>query len=96
MELEKPLTAEEYNAIFEKASAGKYKGLLGYTTEPIVSSDVIGNPHSGVIDAKATLSLNNGMVKSIIWYDNGWAYAYRLLETAKKMAGLIGSGEVKS
>jgi glyceraldehyde 3-phosphate dehydrogenase len=96
MELEKPLTAEEYNAIFEKASAGKYKGLLGYTTEPIVSSDVIGNPHSGVIDSKATLSLNNGLIKSIIWYDNGWAYAYRLLETAKKMAGLIGSGEVKS
>jgi glyceraldehyde 3-phosphate dehydrogenase len=95
VELEKPLTAEEYNAIFAEAAEGKYKGLLGYTTEPIVSSDVIGNPHSGVIDAQATLSLNNGLVKSIIWYDNGWAYAYRLLETAKKMAGLIGAGEVK-
>ena len=96
VELEKPLTAEEYNAIFAKAAENKYKGLLGYTTEPIVSSDVIGNPHSGVIDSQATLSLNNGLIKSIIWYDNGWAYAYRLLETAKRMAGLIGSGEVKS
>jgi glyceraldehyde 3-phosphate dehydrogenase len=95
VELEKPLKAEEYNAIFAEAAEGKYKGLLGYTTEPIVSSDVIGNPHSGVIDAQATLSLNNGLVKSIIWYDNGWAYAYRLLETAKKMAGLLGTGEVK-
>ena len=95
VELEKPLTAEQYNAIFAEAAEGKYKGLLGYTTEPIVSSDVIGNPHSGIIDSKATLSLNNGLVKSIIWYDNGWAYAYRLLETAKRMAGLIGSGEVK-
>jgi glyceraldehyde 3-phosphate dehydrogenase len=95
VELEKPLTAEEYNAIFAEAAEGKYKGLLGYTTEPIVSSDVIGNPHSGVIDSLATLSLNNGLVKSIVWYDNGWAYAYRLLETAKKMAGLIGAGEVK-
>jgi glyceraldehyde 3-phosphate dehydrogenase len=96
VELEKPLTAEQYNEIFAEASQGKYKGLLGYTTEPIVSSDVIGNPHSGVIDSQATLSLNNGLIKSIIWYDNGWAYAYRLLETAKRMAGLIGSGEVKS
>ena len=95
VELDKPLTAEEYNAIFAEAAEGQYKGLLGYTTEPIVSSDVIGNPHSGVVDAQATLSLNNGLIKSIIWYDNGWAYAYRLLETAKKMAGLIGCGEVK-
>jgi glyceraldehyde 3-phosphate dehydrogenase len=94
-ELEKPLTAEEYNAVFAEAAEGEYKGLLGYTTEPIVSSDVIGNPHSGVIDAQATLSLNNGLVKSIIWYDNGWAYAYRLLETAKKLAGLIASKEGK-
>ena len=95
VELDKPVSAEEYNAIFAEAAAGEYKGLLGYTTEPIVSSDVIGNPHSGVIDAQATLSLNNGLVKSIIWYDNGWAYAYRLLETAKKLAGLIASGEGK-
>ncbi|MCK9995875.1 MAG: type I glyceraldehyde-3-phosphate dehydrogenase [Candidatus Krumholzibacteria bacterium] len=96
VDLEKPLTAEEYNEIFAAAAGGKYKGLLGYTTEPIVSSDVIGNPHSGVIDSLATLSLNNGLIKSIVWYDNGWAYAYRLLETAKKMAALIGTGEVKS
>jgi glyceraldehyde 3-phosphate dehydrogenase len=95
VELEKHLSAEEYNNIFAEAAAGDYKGLLGYTTEPIVSSDVIGNPHSGVIDAQATLSLNNGLVKSIIWYDNGWAYAYRLLETAKKLAGLIASKEGK-
>jgi len=95
VELEKPLTAEQYNAIFAEAAENKYKGLLGYTTEAIVSSDVIGNPHSGVIDSQATLSLNNGLIKSIVWYDNGWAYAYRLLETAKKMAGLLGTGEVK-
>jgi glyceraldehyde-3-phosphate dehydrogenase/erythrose-4-phosphate dehydrogenase len=95
VELEKPLTAEQYNAIFAEAAENKHKGLLGYTTEAIVSSDVIGNPHSGVIDSQATLSLNNGLIKSIVWYDNGWAYAYRLLETAKKMAGLLGSGEVK-
>ncbi len=96
VELGKPLTAEEYNAIFAEAAEGKYKGLLGYTDEPIVSSDVIGNSCSGVIDAQATLSLKNGLVKSIIWYDNGWAYAYRLIETARKVAGLIAAKEVRS
>ena len=90
------MTAEEYNAIFAEAAEGKYKGLLGYTDEPIVSSDVIGNSCSGVIDAQATLSLKNGLVKSIIWYDNGWAYAYRLIETARKVAGLIAAKEVRS
>lgn len=96
VELDKPLTAEQFNAVFAAAAAGKYKGLLGYTDEPIVSSDVKGNSCSGVLDAQATLSLNNGLVKCIIWYDNGWAYAYRLLETARKVAGLIAAKEVKS
>lgn len=95
VELEKPLTAEEYNAIFAEAAEDEYKGLIGYTDEPIVSSDVIGNPCSAVIDSQATLSLNNGLIKSIVWYDNGWAYAYRLLETARRVAGLVVDGEVK-
>ncbi len=93
-ELEKPLSAKEYNAIFAEAATGQYKGLLGYTEEPIVSSDVVGNSCSGLIDAQATLSLGNGLVKSLIWYDNGWGYAYRMLETARKLAGLIASKEV--
>ncbi len=93
-ELEKPLSAEEYNAIFAEAAAGQYKGLLGYTDEPIVSSDVVGNSCSGLIDAQATLSLKNGLVKSLIWYDNGWGYAYRMLDTARKVAGLIAGKEV--
>ena len=94
VELEKPLDAEAYNAIFAEAAEGTYNGLLGYTDEPIVSSDIIGNACSGVLDAKATISLGNGLVKSVIWYDNGWAYAYRLLDLARKMAGLIRSREV--
>jgi len=93
-ELEQPLSAEEYNAIFAEAAEGDYKGLLGYTEEPIVSSDVVGNSCSGLIDAKATLSLKNGLVKSLIWYDNGWGYAYRMLDTARRVAGLIAGKEV--
>ena len=96
VELEKPLNAKEYNAIFAEAAAGQYSGLLGYTDEPIVSSDIIGNSCSGVLDAQATISLENGLIKSVVWYDNGWAYAYRMLEIARKMAGLIRSREVMS
>lgn len=93
VELEKPLKAEDYNALMREQSEAGYRGLLCYTDEPIVSSDVIGNSCSAVVDSQATLSLDNGLLKSVVWYDNGWAYAYRLLETARKVAGLIRSGE---
>ncbi|HPF36857.1 MAG TPA: glyceraldehyde 3-phosphate dehydrogenase NAD-binding domain-containing protein [Candidatus Krumholzibacteria bacterium] len=96
VELEKPLSAEDYNALMRDAAQGRYNGLICYTDEPIVSSDVIGNSCSAVVDAQATMSLGNGLVKSVLWYDNGWAYAYRMLETARRLAGLIRSGEVLS
>jgi glyceraldehyde 3-phosphate dehydrogenase len=95
-ELAEPLQAAEINAIFKEAAEGKYKGLIHYTEEPIVSSDVIGNSASAVFDAQATISLGNGMVKTVSWYDNGWGYAYRMIELAKKMAGLIQKQEVAS
>ncbi len=94
VELEKPLSAKDLNTVVHEAAAGDFAGLLGYTDEPIVSSDVIGNPASAVFDAQATLSLENGLVKCLVWYDNGWGYAYRLLELARKMAGLIQAKEV--
>jgi glyceraldehyde 3-phosphate dehydrogenase (phosphorylating) len=96
IELDKSMSAEEFNAQMKEASETRLTGLLGYTDEPIVSSDVIGNSCSAVLDAQATLSLNNGLIKCIVWYDNGWGYAYRLLETARKMASLIRSKEVQS
>jgi len=94
IELAKPLSAAEFNAVLAEAAAGPYQGLIGYTEEPIVSSDVIGNSCSAVVDAQATLSLGNGLVKCVVWYDNGWAYAYRMLETARKLAGLVRTQEV--
>jgi glyceraldehyde 3-phosphate dehydrogenase len=96
VELDKPLSADEYNAIMIEASEGQYSGLLGYTNEPIVSSDVIGNSCSAVVDGQATLSLGNGLIKSVLWYDNGWGYAYRLLETAQRVAKKLLTGEVQS
>lgn len=94
LELDKSMSVEEFNAIAREAAEGDYKGLLGYTEEPIVSSDVIGNPNSAVFDAQATIALDGGLMKCLVWYDNGWGYAYRLLETAKLVAGMLEKGEV--
>jgi glyceraldehyde 3-phosphate dehydrogenase len=93
-ELEKPLSAGEVNAIFQEAAAGPYQGLVAYTDEPIVSSDVVGNPASVLFDAQATLSLGNGMIKTVGWYDNGWGFAYRMLELAQLLGRTIESREV--
>ncbi len=93
-ELKKPLTVPELNALVREAAEGPYKGLIAYTEEPIVSSDVVGNPASGVFDAQATMALGNGMVKCVIWYDNGWGFAYRMVELARMMAGQAAPREV--
>ncbi|MFH1843731.1 MAG: glyceraldehyde 3-phosphate dehydrogenase NAD-binding domain-containing protein [bacterium] len=93
-ELEKPLSAVEVNAIVKEAAEGDYQGLVQYTDEPIVSSDVVGNGHSAIFDAKATLSLGNGMVKTVSWYDNGWGYAYRILELAMMLSKQLETQEV--
>ena len=82
-----PLSKEEVNALFLKASQGELKGLMSYTEEPIVSSDAVGDPNSVIIDATATLSMAGTMVKVLGWFDNGWAYANRMLETAELIAG---------
>ena len=84
-QLKKPLKAEEVNAIFREASEGRYLGLVGYTEDQIVSSDVIGNYCSAVIDASATMVSGCSMVKVVGWFDNGWAYAARMLELARHM-----------
>jgi len=94
IEVDREISAGELNAMARGAAEGKYKGLLGYTDEPIVSSDVIGNSNSAVFDSQATIALAGGLVKCLVWYDNGWGYAYRLLETARKLAEMVDRGEV--
>ncbi|MCB1162090.1 MAG: glyceraldehyde 3-phosphate dehydrogenase NAD-binding domain-containing protein [Candidatus Krumholzibacteriia bacterium] len=70
------------NAALRDAAGGALNRYLEYATEPIVSSDVIGNDHSAVFDSLATLALPGGLVKTITWYDNGWGYAARIIDTA--------------
>src|SRR5262245_23878309 len=79
---------EEINAAMQKAAAGKMKGILQFTQDPIVSADVVGNPHSSIYDSLLTQVPQEDMVKVIAWYDNEWGYAMRLVELVEKLAGL--------
>lgn len=78
-------TVEEVNLAFKKAAQGSLKGILEYTEHPLVSVDVIGNPHSVVYDAEFTSIVGN-LLKVIGWYDNEWGYCNRLVELCLKMA----------
>jgi glyceraldehyde 3-phosphate dehydrogenase len=85
--LVKPATAVEINAALKAAAAGPLKGLMKYTEDPIVSSDVIGDPSSCVVDALSTQVLGN-LVKVLAWYDNEWGYSNRCVELLGKMAAI--------
>ena len=79
--MKKAATVEENNAAFKKAAAsGPLKGVLRYTEDPIVSSDIVGDPHSSIFDAGLTMSMGK-MVKVLSWYDNEWGYSNRLVQT---------------
>ena len=78
--LAKDVTVDEVNAAFREAAAGELAGILAYTTDPIVSSDVIGDPASSVFDAALTMVIGNRMVKVVSWYDNEWGYSSRVVE----------------
>lgn len=82
--LTKPVTVEEINAAFKKASEGNLKGILEYTEDPIVSVDIIGNPHSCIYDAEFTSVVGN-MIKVIGWYDNESGYSNRLADLILKI-----------
>ena len=79
--LEKDATVDSVNAAFKKAASDKsYKGVVEYSEEPLVSQDIVGNPHSCIFDSKLTLMLGNRFVKIVGWYDNEWGYSNRCVE----------------
>jgi glyceraldehyde 3-phosphate dehydrogenase len=78
--VDKPVTVEQINAAFRKASEGELAGILQYTEEELVSSDYIGNPHSCILDAKSTNVVDGMLVKVSGWYDNEWGYASRCVD----------------
>ena len=80
--LKKAATVDQINAAFKKAAAsGPLKGILRYCDDPIVSSDIVTDPHSSIFDAGLTMSMGT-MVKVLAWYDNEWGYSNRLVDTA--------------
>jgi len=84
--LKKKASADEINEAFKAASLGAMKGILEYTEDPIVSSDIIGNPYSCIFDAKSTMVIQDTMVKVIGWYDNEWGYSNRVVDLIGKLA----------
>ncbi len=85
-DLARGVTAEEVNQAFKKAAEGALKGILEYTEDPIVSSDVRGNPHSCVFDALSTMVMQDRMVKIMGWYDNEWGYSCRTVDLCNFIA----------
>ncbi|MFN7995483.1 MAG: type I glyceraldehyde-3-phosphate dehydrogenase [Bryobacteraceae bacterium] len=77
---ERPATAEEINAAFKQAAEGPMKGILAYTEDPVVSTDMLHNPNSSIVDAQMTKVLDGNLVKIVSWYDNEWGYSCRVID----------------
>jgi glyceraldehyde 3-phosphate dehydrogenase len=84
--MERPVTKEEVNEVVRSAAMTRLRNIVEYTDAPVVSSDIVGNPHSAIFDGLATVVLDGTMLKTLTWYDNGWGYATRVVELIGKMA----------
>jgi len=85
-ELKKKVTVDEINQAVKKAADGPMKGVVEYCEDPIVSVDVVGNPHSSIFDAQSTSVMGDNLIKIFAWYDNEWGYSCRTVDLVKKMA----------
>ncbi|KAK3954685.1 hypothetical protein QBC32DRAFT_207094 [Pseudoneurospora amorphoporcata] len=84
--IQKGASYDEIKAVVKKAAEGPLAGILAYTEDEVVSSDMNGNPNSSIFDAKAGISLNNNFVKLVSWYDNEWGYSRRVLDLISYVA----------
>ncbi|MBI3209228.1 MAG: type I glyceraldehyde-3-phosphate dehydrogenase [Candidatus Solibacter usitatus] len=85
-ETEKNTSAQEVNAALKKASEGALKGILGYTEDPVVSTDMLHNSNSSIVDSDLTKVLGGNMVKVVSWYDNEWGYSMRVVDLISYLA----------
>jgi glyceraldehyde 3-phosphate dehydrogenase len=83
----KETSKDEINAAVEAAAEGPLKGILAYTEDPIVSTDIVKDPHSSIFDSSLTMVMEGTMVKVVSWYDNEWGYSNRVVELATKVLG---------
>ncbi len=84
-ELEKDATTEEVHEAFAAAANGPMKGILEFSHDPLVSSDIVGNPHSSIVDAENTMVYSGNKIKVLTWYDNEWGYSCRTADLVKLM-----------
>jgi len=82
----RPTTAEEVNAAFKAAAAGSLKGILDYTDDPVVSSDMLHNSNSSIVDGQMTKVLDGNLLKVVAWYDNEWGYSCRVVDLVAFLA----------
>jgi len=86
VELKKKVSVEEVNAAFRKAAGGSLEGILDYSEEPIVSSDIVGTAASCIVDAPLTMVQEGNLVKVVGWYDNEWGYSHRVIDLVRKIS----------
>ncbi|HEY1286090.1 MAG TPA: type I glyceraldehyde-3-phosphate dehydrogenase [Solirubrobacterales bacterium] len=89
----KPATPDEVNAAARAAAEGPLEGILSYTEDPIVSTDIVTDPHSAIFDAGQTMAIGSNMIKAVAWYDNEWGYSNRCVELAGKVLANIPAGQ---
>lgn len=87
-ELETPVDIDLVNRTIREACATRYRGIVEYSTDPIVSSDVTGAPESAVFDSLATMVMDDRLTKTVTWYNNGWGYSARIVEVLERMSGV--------
>jgi glyceraldehyde 3-phosphate dehydrogenase len=84
--LDRPATSEEVNAALKQAAEGELKGILAYTEDPVVSTDMMHNPNSAIVDAQMTKVLDGNLLKVLAWYDNEWGYSCRVVDLVEFLA----------
>lgn len=89
VDLKRDVTVDEINEAFIEASINDFKGIIEYTSEPLVSIDFTTNPHSSIIDGLSTMVINNRKVKILAWYDNEWGYSNRVVDLVKLVASKL-------
>ncbi len=84
-EADRETSADEVNAAMKAAADGPLKGILEYTEDPIVSTDIVKNPHSSIFDSQLTVAIDGTMVKAVSWYDNEWGYSNRCVDLVQRL-----------
>ena len=85
VEVERETSVEEVNEALRAAAEGPMQGILAYTEDPIVSSDIVRNPHSSIVDSALTAVMQGTMVKVVAWYDNEWGYSNRVADVVQRL-----------